>query len=515
MSILTDWQNQHLANTSLAGTLLLPSDDAWRTFLAEQGLNPTNIYLQSQQLESLLAYHTLPQPLSYADLARAGVANTPLPTELPGATLRAQPINSTTQVLPYSQAVGGLAGSSSGGGASAAITGAGPAGDAVSAALAAGGTGAATTLPGLTGLGQAPAGQQQQCFRSIADAIAATPSLSIVRSTLSLSGWNLTNPGLNITLFLVSDTAQQQGLAQLFAPGQEEIQKLIGEAARDTRLLHASVAYTMVAGGYGGLTVDELRQLEGEELPTVFSPHMLTVEADPDNPEGVALLPEYGNLTAIVGREIRTCGGSVIHQVDRSLSPRTPVVDQYEAGAPLSTLNLTAGYEDYSPAEAQAEVDATAPAGAAAAPPTGLTAGGGGVAASPQFFSRASQLLGQFGWALLLNKQALEALAAYHIVPEAMRTTQMSEGQQLKTLAKDAQGTTLSLTVHRGSAGGVGISLQAVGSTARLLVPDVPICGGYAQVIDQVLLPVAVNATNSAPGGPAAPPPPSGSAASG
>ncbi len=40
---------------------------------------------------------------------------------------------------------------------------------------------------------------------------------------------------------------------------------------------------------------------------------------------------------------------------------------------------------------------------------------------------------------LLLNKQALEALAAYHIVPEAMRTTQMSEGQQLKTLAKDAQ----------------------------------------------------------------------------
>ena len=115
-----------------------------------------------------------------------------------------------------------------------------------------------------------------------------------------------------------------------------------------------------------------------------------------------------------------------------------------------------------------------------------------------------------------------------------MRTTQMSEGQQLKTLAKDAQvgcgrvpsglrssavedegrcavgvpmcaaaaaaarctahasalprvtalsiypcaqGTTLSLTVHRGSAGGVGISLQAVGSTARLLVPDVPICG--------------------------------------
>lgn len=28
-----------------------------------QGLTPANIYLQSQQLESLLAYHTLPTPL--------------------------------------------------------------------------------------------------------------------------------------------------------------------------------------------------------------------------------------------------------------------------------------------------------------------------------------------------------------------------------------------------------------------------------------------------------------------
>lgn len=123
--------------------------------------------------------------------------------------------------------------------------------------------------------------------------------------------------------------------------------QLIGEAARDTRLLHASVAYGIVAGRYGGLTVDELRQvrqslraewsgcsasnamppmaaaasvpllsqhsclpvaallasscaaqcrrqrwtnplhahplqLEGEELPTVFAPHTLLVEADPD-----------------------------------------------------------------------------------------------------------------------------------------------------------------------------------------------------------------------------------------
>lgn len=34
---------------------------------------------------------------------------------------------------------------------------------------------------------------------------------------------------------------------------------------------------------------------------------------------------------------------AVIHMVDGSLSPRTPVVDQFEAGAPLSSLNLTGG----------------------------------------------------------------------------------------------------------------------------------------------------------------------------
>lgn len=40
------------------------------------------------------------------------------------------------------------------------------------------------------------------------------------------------------------------------------------------------------------------------------------------------------------------------------------------------------------------------------------------------------------------------------------------------------QGNALSLTVRRGaSAGSGGIVLQGMGSSARLLVPDVPICG--------------------------------------
>lgn len=139
------------------------------------------------------------------------------------------------------------------------------------------------------------------------DAVACLSTHAHLRCLTPLPNWS-------------ADAAQQQGLAQLFAPGQEEIQKvwvacwacravlrcimlchamlccahachlaerylmypgcqlcgmllaptcppatpvpqLIGEAARDTRLLHASVAYTMVAGGYGGLTVDGLRQV--------------------------------------------------------------------------------------------------------------------------------------------------------------------------------------------------------------------------------------------------------------
>ena len=72
-------------------------------------------------------------------------------------------------------------------------------------------------------------------------------------------------------------------------------------------------------------------------------------------------------------------------------------------------------------------------AAAAAAPPDHCSIATNSASGAP------FMLLPPHSQALLLNKQALEALAAYHIVPEAMRTTQMSEGQQLKTLAKDAQ----------------------------------------------------------------------------
>ncbi len=66
------------------------------TFQPERGLGSNRKFQCMQACSSLTQSH-LTEPLrSYADLARAGAANTPLPTELPGATLRAQPVNATT-----------------------------------------------------------------------------------------------------------------------------------------------------------------------------------------------------------------------------------------------------------------------------------------------------------------------------------------------------------------------------------------------------------------------------------
>jgi hypothetical protein len=114
--------------------------------------------------------------------------------------------------------------------------------------------------------------------------------------------------------------------------------------------------------------------------------------------------------------------------------------------------------------------------------------------------------------AVLASPHALQALASYHVLEDRVTTGQLYEGQRLQTLARDAQGKPLPLTVHRGGPGDASITFRGAGSTAGLLVPDVPVCGGIIQVIDQVLLPVEVPAAAaSSPDG--APPSSSGTAA--
>ncbi|KAL4421230.1 hypothetical protein ABPG75_010521 [Micractinium tetrahymenae] len=687
LAVLTGFLQRQLSDPGLSATLLLPSDAALRAFLQQQGLSAASIYVYAPQLESVLAYHTLPQPLSYADLARAGASGAPLPTDLPGATLKATPLNATAlrldgpyssanlvranqlvcrtvahvvdavllparsiqNVLPYDQAVGGLQAS-----------------------------------PPLLAPGQPPG--PPGCVPSLAEAMASTPQLSIARTTLGLTSWNLTNPGLNVTMFAVTDAAQQVSIAGLLAPDQGQIQQLIGEAARDSRLLHAGIAYQVVVG-YGGLNTTELEKMEGEELPTLFKPHTITVEPGPDG--GVAIAGELTNRTAAtVVQSIATCGGSVLNILSGPVSPHTPAADLYLQGEPLTAADLALGYEDYSPQEAQSEVDATvpppppptasappppaattagvpslpaalaaitdgggavpAPGPAPASPPAGVlpgvqpptafslqapsglpgvpgaptatgissgspgsgtaapspggtpggmtvpaaggtaspgslaaallapggspaavplagvpggTAAGGPTAtlpvpaaqqgtapavppvavpaaapggtspstcmtlqdfvnASPDYFSRIAQLAAQFGWdvvprvdnvtyfvpsdaainaffqrfspqtvqALMLSHQALAALAAYHMLGRAVRTSEMVDGQRLQTLARDPQGNPLFVTVRRDGTG--TISLLAVGSTASIIMSDIPVCKGFAQVIDSLLLPV-------------------------
>lgn len=82
------------------------------------------------------------------------------------------PSRSLQSTLPYTLAVGGVAGQQPGGGGGAAPAQPGAA------------PGANGTPGGAAGAG----GQQSACYRSIEQAIAATPQLSILRTTLGLSG---------------------------------------------------------------------------------------------------------------------------------------------------------------------------------------------------------------------------------------------------------------------------------------------------------------------------------------
>ena len=86
---------------------------------------------------------------------------------------------------------------------------------------------------------------------------------------------------------------------------------------------------------------------------------------------------------------------AVLHIVDGPLTARTPLVEHWSAGQP--SANLSAAYEGYSPAAAQAAVDATAMGAAAgsiscgaaavsqgAAAPTSPSSGSGGSSQAPQ-----------------------------------------------------------------------------------------------------------------------------------
>eukprot|EP00887_Chlorella_sp_A99_P000538 scaffold17.g538.t1 len=98
LGLLTGWLQRNLSAPTLAGTLLLPTDTAISDFLTAQGISPDDLVSSADQLESVLAYHWLPKPLTYADLARSPPGAL-LPTGLPGSFLAVLPLNATALQL--------------------------------------------------------------------------------------------------------------------------------------------------------------------------------------------------------------------------------------------------------------------------------------------------------------------------------------------------------------------------------------------------------------------------------
>lgn len=100
---------------------------------------------------------------------------------------------------------------------------------------------------------------------------------------------------------------------------------------------------------------------------------------------------------------------------------------------------------------------------------------------------------------LAASPRAALALLAYHgVLPPVVMLADMTESRVLPTLAMDAQGNHLSLTVRRPPGG--GIRLEAVGNSANVLWGDVPVCEGVVHAVDAILLPVRLGGSPQPPG---------------
>lgn len=97
------------------------------------------------------------------------------------------------------------------------------------------------------------------------------------------------------------------------------------------------------------------------------------------------------------------------------------------------------------------------------------------------------KLLGTLGVSkeeLFANQTLLLGVLSYHVVPDAaVLAADLTDGQVLETLL----GPTIPLTVEKS---GDSVTLDGVGSSASVVIPDVEACAAIVHVIDNVLLPV-------------------------
>jgi len=85
---------------------------------------------------------------------------------------------------------------------------------------------------------------------------------------------------------------------------------------------------------------------------------------------------------------------------------------------------------------------------------------------------------------LVADVETLTTVLTYHVVPVKALSTDLSDEQVLPTLAGDD----LTLTVDLSD----GVAIQAVGSKANVIQPDITAGAGVVHIIDTVLLPFAV-----------------------
>jgi len=117
-------------------------------------------------------------------------------------------------------------------------------------------------------------------------------------------------------------------------------------------------------------------------------------------------------------------------------------------------------------------------------------------------FAKTLDVLGLTAEELLgLGPETIQSILLYHVVPGvAAFSTDLSDGQVLPTASPDG----LELIVDLEG----GVFIESVGSTVQVILPDIAACGAVIHVIDEVLLPFAVDPEPPAPAPSPSPSPP-------
>ncbi|GAB4816163.1 hypothetical protein N2152v2_003209 [Parachlorella kessleri] len=319
---LTGWL-KNVSEPGLAATLFIPQNSAIDAFMAQQGFSLPQLFGELGRLKSLVAYHMLPQPLSYTDLLRQGG---PIPTDLPGSSVTVTqgpggalvvqggsgtanivrtnillcstvvhvidtvltPTARLQFIMPYDMAVQGVEAQDT----------------------------PATGLPG------------QACAHSLADIVRQVvhvgimhdlqrevPNLSVLPVYLSMADWDkqLQDPGWNVTLIMPADQVFSVAAAFLLQPGVADARQVLLALASswtNTPYLHEGGKYFFLQGG---LSVNDLKGQEGDPIPTMFQGQGATVIPLPtDDGEGVGIQYEGHNMTLPITQEYTTCGGAVL-----------------------------------------------------------------------------------------------------------------------------------------------------------------------------------------------------------